>query len=175
MRLNLSRIQLFCLNLISKLNYATSEINRCSKNQDFELVKKVLEYHPEQVNLADERGFTPLLFATYMGNSEIVDYLFKFNPHVDAQDITGNTALMGVSFKGNLEMAQLLLDHGANTDLTNKKGATALIYAVNFNQSEIVDLLLSYGADVSIKDENGFTAKDHASKLGLESIESKFK
>jgi ankyrin repeat protein len=91
------------------------------KNQKLNEVKDILKHNSFQINMKDERGFTPLLYATYTDNVQIVKILLEYNPDVNTQDVTGNTALMGVSFKGNLDMVSLLLSNDADINLTNNQ------------------------------------------------------
>ncbi|MEP0985791.1 ankyrin repeat domain-containing protein [Ekhidna sp.] len=97
--------------------------------------------NPNLVNLPDERGFTPLVLATYMGQKEIAELLIDHGANVNAQDAVGNTALMGVSFKGSKELVEMLLARGADIELANKQGDTALSFAKNHGHEEIVELL----------------------------------
>ncbi len=111
------------------------------KNNDREQLALILHQHPEKVNLKDERGFTPLIWATYMGNMDIANFLIEKGADVNAQDAMGNTALMGVSFKGHLTLAQLLIAKGAATNLQNNYGDTAIDFARKYQQTAIEDLL----------------------------------
>jgi ankyrin repeat protein len=36
------------------------------KSQDLQLIKKILEANPKFIDEKDERGFTPLLYASYI-------------------------------------------------------------------------------------------------------------
>jgi len=108
------------------------------RSADLETVSKILNAHPELVDIKDPRGSTPLLLATYYGHKDISEKLLKHKPDVNAKDGSGNTPLMGVCFKGYPEIARLLIDAGADVNAINFNNATALIYAATFAQSEIM-------------------------------------
>ena len=130
-------------------------------------IEALLDINPDLANCTGNNGFTPLIYATYMGNIATTQLLLKYKADIDKRDAMGNTALMGVSFKGSTAIVKLLLDHGASIDAQNNSGYTALIMAAMYDNSEIVKLLLEHGADKSIKDNEGNAAFDHAKAKGL--------
>ncbi|MEQ9305504.1 MAG: ankyrin repeat domain-containing protein, partial [Marinoscillum sp.] len=99
------------------------------KNQQTEVIKKLLVAAPQSANLKDERGFTPLILAAYTNAGEIVNILLDSGAAINDQDAAGNTALMGVCFKGSRSIALDLIKRGADLNIQNRPGATALIYA----------------------------------------------
>lgn len=101
----------------------------------------LLKKNPDLVNTRDERGFTPLVLATYLGQKEIAELLIDHGAEINAQDALGNTALMGVCFKGSHELAEMLISKGADIHLTNHEGVDALSFAKNHNQEKIIQLL----------------------------------
>lgn len=122
----------------------------------------ILEKHPDWIDQPDERGFRPLVLATYLQQPEIAELLLEKGANINARDGAGNTALMGVVFKGDKGLTALLIDKGADINLQNYSGATALIYAVSYGHHDIARLLLEKGADQNAIDREGKTAKDHA-------------
>lgn len=112
------------------------------RNHSIAELEKTIQANPPIVNQPDERGFTPLVLSTYLGNQAAAELLIKYGADLDAQDaMMGNTALMGVCFKGSLALARLLLEKGANPHIRNNNGETALDFAQNGNHQEIVQLL----------------------------------
>ena len=82
-------------------------------------IKAQLQRNPELVNIKDERGFTPLIFATYFEQEEVASLLLDYGASIDEKDASGNTALLGVCFKGNENLAKLLISKGANINACN--------------------------------------------------------
>lgn len=108
---------------------------------DLEGLQKLIESNPETINKPDERGFTPLILATYLNKKEIVELFLNQGAEINAQDASGNTALMGVCFKGYAELAKMLIDKGADTTIKNNDGDTAISFAETHGHQGIVKLM----------------------------------
>ena len=136
-------------------------INELIKNQQLDQIKALLQQEPALANQPDQRGFSPLIMASYLNDTDAVQLLIAHGAEVNAQDASGNTALMGSCFKGYTKVADLLIANGADVNLRNGDGATALAFAVNFNQVEVAKLLLAHGAVVD-KSVEGMIAQAKA-------------
>src|SRR6202049_4093267 len=77
-------------------------------------------------NQTDDKGYTPLILATYNDNFEVAQLLLKHGANTEVKDHSGRTALMGASFKGNEREVKLLLDNGANASAVDSKGMTSM-------------------------------------------------
>lgn len=108
---------------------------------NLEQIKRLIQERPDIVNKPDERGFTPLIMATYLNKKEIAEFLLEKGADINAQDASGNTALMGVAFKGYADIAQMLINRGADTSVVNNAGETAMDFAITHQQSEIQRIL----------------------------------
>ncbi len=112
------------------------------RNNQLDAITNMLATHPDLVNQPDEKGFTPLVLATYLGKKEVAELLIDHGADLNYQDpMMGMTALMGVCFKGQATLAQLLLDKGADPHLKTRNGETALDFAKNGGFQEIVAIL----------------------------------
>ena len=120
----------------------------------------------------DLYNLTPLIYASSIGNLEVVQWLIDHGANVNTPTVTGETALMlAYKYVGILEY---LLNHGANVDDRDSTGRTPLMYAVSrggvssvFSRwrkcyqprwpgnIECAQLLLSRGADIHAIDNNG--------------------
>ncbi len=129
---------------------------------DIKTIKLEIENNPKCINQKDERGFPPIVLATYGQHIEITKLLIEAGANIDQKDSAGNTALMGVTYKGNVEIAKILIDSGSDVNATNFNKATPLIYAATFSQIKIAKLLIENGASPENKDARGNTAFDHA-------------
>lgn len=114
-----------------------------------------LASNPNLAAARDERGFTPLVLATYLGNLEATKILMDAGADPNQPDANGNTALMGVIYKGHEEIIRLLLDRGADPNIRGMNGMTALHYAMMFGKEHVADLLVTNGADPAVKDDRG--------------------
>ena len=119
----------------------------------------------------DERGFTPLVLASYNGQESTTELLLRLGAMVDGRpEAVGSSALMGVAFKGYAAIGRSLLDAGADPNRSNRGGQTPLMMAALFGQHGIVDMLLAAGADPTTRDGTGATAADIARMQGNEEL-----
>ena len=107
------------------------------------------------LNVRDEKGYTPLILAAYHGHSSTVDLLIKNKADPCAKDNNGNTALMGALFKGEINIAHTLATSDCDPDQSNKAGQTAAMYAALFGRLEILEQLKGRGANINVKDVRG--------------------
>jgi ankyrin repeat protein len=120
-----------------------------------------------QIEGQDERGFSPLVLASYNGQESTTALLLSLGALPDGlPDDAGSSALMGVAFKGYVAIGGMLLNAGADPDRANRAGQTALMMASLFDQREIIALLIAAGADLSRRDGSGKTAADIAEAQG---------
>jgi uncharacterized protein len=93
------------------------------------------------VNQQDDKGYTPLIMATYNGSYDVAQFLLEHGAATEKKDSSGRTALMGASFKGDERDVALLLQHGADPNAKDSKGLTSMMYAVMFGRVSVVKLL----------------------------------
>ena len=74
--------------------------------------------HGLPVNLADAKGNTLLMLASYNGNMETTRMLLEHGAEADRRNDRGQTPLGGVAFKGYEEIVTVL-EHGADIDADN--------------------------------------------------------
>jgi len=110
------------------------------------------------INLLSEIGIdpfdsylrTPLIWATFYDNLELLDWLIINGANINHQDRNGYCALHFAGQEKNFNSAKLLLDKGANINLTDIHGNPPIWTAI-FNSrgnSSIVSLFVSRGADL---------------------------
>lgn len=126
-------------------------------------------------DLQVEKGYTPLILASYNGHIEAVSVLLMRGASPDLQDEKGATALAGVAFKGFLPIARMLLQAGAQVDLPNAVGRTPLMFAVMFGRDDMARLLLKAGASPTHRDGEGLNALDLAQRQGNAALLALFK
>ena len=64
----------------------------CIKNRKTEVLKTLLSGNPKLTEAKDQRGFTPLILATYFDNEAATKILVEHNAPINAKDASGNTA-----------------------------------------------------------------------------------
>jgi hypothetical protein len=97
-------------------------LSRAAASSDLELAKVKYAERPEDLNVSDNAGNTPLQIAALQGFVEIVRFLLEQGCDVDTRNIDRDTALIDAVENGHVKVVQLLLKHGANPRLGNAKG-----------------------------------------------------
>ena len=95
------------------------------------------------VNLADEKGNSLLMLASYHGHLDLTAALLERGADPDRRNHRNQTPLAGVAFKGGMEIAKLLVKHGADPNADQGGGRLPVQFAAMFGNSDIVDFLNS--------------------------------
>ena len=117
--------------------------------------------NPELINSVDERKSSPLILASYRGNTEVALFLADKVKDVNYNSGMG-TALLAAVMADNNAIIEKLIAVKADLNKTDASGKTALIHATFFSKTPIVKMLLKAGADKTIKDADGRIAIDYA-------------
>lgn len=117
-------------------------------------------------------GWTPLMYAAYVGHDNIVNLLLDYHVNVNATTAeNGVNALMLAASCGNESVVYFLLQNGAKIDAQDKRGWTGLFYATYQGHHMVVQLLLENGADMELREYRfGLTPLLAAAKEGHEVI-----
>ena len=73
------------------------------------------------------KGWTPLMAASWAGNTDVVKVLLDGGADVDAADEFGRRSLQGAAGNGNLEIVKLLLAKGANPERGRQGGVDGTV------------------------------------------------
>lgn len=114
----------------------------------------------ERLDLRDEAGLTPLLWASAHGQLSTVRHLLAKGAQVGAQGLRGETALLLAAAQGHSHVVRYLLQHGASPNQADQEGNTALMYAALGNHAATAQELLSSGADMCAQNNVFDTAYD---------------
>jgi len=112
---------------------------------------------------------TALLWAAYLGHTQIVPLLLNADAKVDSEK--GSPLILTCQseiFRSerNSEVIRLLLEKGCPVNSTDRKGKSALAYAAEGGHFEAVKLLLEHGANPVIFDYLGFSPLMRAIEKG---------
>jgi ankyrin repeat protein len=106
------------------------------------LVKRLVEAGAQ----LEMEGWTPLIYATFNGHAEVVEYLLSKGADINAVSESGMTALMAAARGGYADLAKRLVALGADIDLKDTNGRTALDWATRARNTTIADFLTEQGA-----------------------------
>ena len=138
-------------------NKVIALVVKAAKENNQLLINKYVEFGGN-INVSDNKGYTPLIYAAYFGHEGMVDFLLDSGANACMKDKRGNTALMGAIFKGNAKIAFRLLKSDCAIDQNNNADQTALMYATLFGRKDIAEKLIVKGAKIATQDANGNSA-----------------
>lgn len=101
------------------------------------------------VNAAQGDGTTPLHWAVYKIDAELVAVLLARGAKPDAVNRYGSSPLAEAVKTADARLVEMLLDAGADVDAPNQDGQTALLLAGRTGALEAARLLVEHGADVN--------------------------
>lgn len=139
---------------------------------------QVLELLANGANVNDKSefkkfyGWTPLMFASYYGYSDILRILLDHGANVNdkswSKKFYGWTPLMFAIDQEHTDILRILLNNGAdaNEDLEYREGWTPLTFAAYKGNTNILEILLSKGADIDAREIDGYTALMIAIRYG---------
>jgi ankyrin repeat protein len=130
---------------------------------DLKQARDMLNNAQVRVNGKDEYGMTPLMYASEVGDRDLVLALINMGADVNAREIEGRTPLMFASHVGHVKVVMLLIMKGADVNAAEReKHYTALMLAAMEGHALVVRALLMAGAFKTKKDTDEKTALEHA-------------
>lgn len=121
------------------------DIHAAARAGDLDSVAADLEQRPDELELPDDAGFTPLHLAAAYCQTNVVALLLRKGARPDVRANDGATPLQEAAQQGCAAGVALLLENGATVNLRNSRGKTALGCAEAFKQDAIVQLLRQHG------------------------------
>ncbi len=122
-------------------------------------------------NIADNRGRTPLIMASYGGYEEMVQVLLDAGARPGmVSPATGFCPLHMASMKGHVRVVQRLVAAGADVNVGDKNQVTALHYAASLGYEGVVEALVAGGANLNAVDVGGNTPLILAAQKGNKNI-----
>ena len=125
-------------------------------DEDVNRISRTLEQSVD-VNATNHYGWTALMHAARLGNTEIMKILLDNGADINLRDKSGWTALMRAAVKGHQDAVNLLLQRGADPDIQDEAGYTAMHWAAHRGHIVVVKQLLDAGANPNLKNRDGWT------------------
>jgi ankyrin repeat protein len=115
--------------------------------------------HGAKINVKDEGGWTPLLWALNADQKNTVVVLLEWKANVNDATEDGVTPLMIAVRSANTgQTVSVLLQHRTNVNVQDKQGSTPLIWALSsYAPKEVIQQLLSGGTAPNQPDDAGDT------------------
>lgn len=107
-----------------------------------------LQQHAD-VNAAEPNGTTPLHYAVYKEDAELVERLLKAGAKPNVVNDFGSTPMSEAAAAGNAAIIKMLLKAGADVNSPNREGQTALMAVARTGKVEAARALLEAGANVN--------------------------
>lgn len=136
------------------------EIGHAIDRGDNDKAKELIQR--SQVNVTDGYGRTPLIYAAFAGNEEMLQWLIEHKADLDAQDRNGWCSLHAAAQNRHRTIIMRLLKNGANPNLTDSYGNGPLWTATMNSRGDegVTSLLMKAGADPGHKNRAGKSPAD---------------
>ncbi len=104
------------------------------------------------VNHTQPDGTTPLHWAVYKIDRDLVQTLLRRGARADVANKYGATPLAEAVRVVNIELVEMLLEAGADANSANEDGQTSLMLAARTGNVSVAKLLVQRGADVNTRE-----------------------
>jgi|SRR5690554_315590 len=118
----------------------SSSLLLCLESEYFALAKKMIK-HGAEVDIRNEHGWTPLIWASIKGRLKAVEFLLNHGANIHACNNDGWNALTGAYFKKQTAVVNLLLEKGAV--FSEKYAEAAVLSAYQSGFLDVVEYLLN--------------------------------
>lgn len=122
------------------------------------------------LEVKDERGWTPLMIAAANGKEKLTELLIHSGARLMAKDVNGFTPLHWAAFKGMSNIVKLLISKEVDIDAQSKFKWTPLMQACTRGHLEVCSILIAAGANMDLANSEGSTALQIASSKGFHGI-----
>ncbi|WP_421801314.1 ankyrin repeat domain-containing protein [Flagellimonas sp.] len=118
---------------------------RAVKTKKEEFVSQLLQMgaNPNLPELQGLKG-TPLMYASSMGSTSMMDVLLDHGANVDQIDVNGDPAINWATFSGNIGAIKLLLDQGADPTISSKHGDAADVAVRMWHQDSVYSVFYGH-------------------------------
>jgi ankyrin repeat protein len=105
------------------------------------------------VNIAQPDGSTPLHWAVYRVDEDLVKALLAHGAKADVVNAYGSSPLAEAARVANASLVEMLLNAGADANRANEDGETPILLAARTGAVPVADVLVRHGANVNAREE----------------------
>lgn len=150
--------------------HANRKLLAACRDGDTDLVREYLYRDHLDAKLCNERGETPLHFASSGGYEMIVQMLLDKDANANAADTIGRRPLHVAVEHGQEIITKILLQNNAQVNALAHGSTTALHVASSLNEMNCASTLLLFNANMNIVDSNGRRPIHCAAEAGSEAV-----
>lgn len=129
----------FALNRKHALHFA-------ARDCDITLMADILAKFPEQLEMENNAGLTPLEETVWFGEAAAVHWLIRRGAQVNISDPNGQTPLHVACFRGEMQMVEHLVAAGADLEAITSGKWRPIHFAMLGGYEDLVNYLRSHGA-----------------------------
>uniref|UniRef100_A0ABD2WMD3 Uncharacterized protein n=1 Tax=Trichogramma kaykai TaxID=54128 RepID=A0ABD2WMD3_9HYME len=154
-------------NLVNSKEFTPLQIICMGNRDDFNLAKKLFKlrndtYKPEQINVRDEHGWTPLHEALSRGHKKLFELLLRNGADPNLATDLGSTQLHTICDRDrdDYDLAKMLFELSHNrlkVNTIDQLNQTPPYLTLSRGHRKLVELLLINGADSNAVDKYGDT------------------
>ncbi len=148
----------------------SADIHEAASKGEIDKVKSILAENPELVNTQDDRSYTALHIAAYLGHKEVVEVLMANGGNISLEDKDGRSPLHCAVCHEHKSVTKVLIANKADVNAKDKNSHTALHFVASGGQYEIIELLIAKGAEVNAGNKEGQTPLHLATYNGHEKV-----
>jgi ankyrin repeat protein len=120
-------------------------IHQCAINGDAAGVAAELKQFPDELNLPEDDGLTPLHLAAENCHSNVVALLLAKGAKINVTAQDHATPLHLAAQEGCTDVVEVLLDRSAKINLRDNQNRTPLLRAEQWHQDAVAQLLKQHG------------------------------
>jgi len=136
--------------------YDSKTLFKAAENGDISSLRSFIK-EKFDINIQDDKGWTPFMFALFNHKKEIAELLLKEGVNVNLKTKNNWTVLMFALRYKQPEIARLLIEKGAKINTKTTDGITPLMLALQYDQPQNARLLISRGAEINVTNQIGWT------------------
>lgn len=160
---------ILCIGILTVLYLCScSPMNNRSNDEQVSVKEKIQSIinNGQYINQQDDQGCTPLHWAAYIGDINLVHLLIEIGANLNIQDFQGYTPLMNSIINKKTNLAIFLIEKGTDLNLQDHEGFTALMISSSIGDFNIASSIINNKANLDIKNSKGNVALHSAAGNG---------